>query len=63
MKLSKGHQRNHYCCVMSEGCPEIDVQRRPESGCHRDQREEAEQLLRLVSLRTRKLGRQRIGWI
>ena len=29
----------------------------------RDQREEAEQLLRRVSLRTRKLGRQRIGWI
>ena len=46
-----------------KGCPESDVSWRSESGCHRDQREEAEEMLRRVLLRMNKLGRQRMGGI
>lgn len=47
-------------CIESEKfCPEM-VKGHSESSCHRDQSEEAEELLKWVSLRMKTPGRRRI---
>src|SRR5688572_1834221 len=47
----------------SKGFQLIDVNWRSDGNCQREWREEAEWLLRRVSLRTRRLRRKLIGWI